>query len=369
MVDRPELLTVARPVRQCRRLASLTSALVIFTGLMALLGCLMHIEVVTELQPSLVPMKFNSAVCFILLGVSLWLSRSDSTTHTKQLWARWLSLTVALIGLLSLAEWLSGRNLGIDQLLFHEHPLAVGQHVPGRMAGASALDFVLLGAALTWLDAKSPSGRCPAEWLAIAAAIIAVLAFIAYFYSVGAPYKIPSYITIALDTIICFLLLSAGVLCARPNRGLTATLIDTKAGSVLARRLLPVAILLPPFMSWVRQSAQRAGYLDPVVGSALFTMVFMTILTTLILRTAGAINRADDDLRQLSGRLLALQDEERRRIARELHDSTAQNLGVVTLNLARARALMSAVDENSQAVLAETLSLTELSLREIRTLS
>src|SRR5262249_15514965 len=43
--------------------------------------------------------------------------------------------------------------------------------------------------------------------------------------------------------------------------------------------------------------------------------------------------RAEHSVRQLSGRLLRLQDEERRRIARELHDSTAQDLAALSLNL------------------------------------
>ena len=47
--------------------------------------------------------------------------------------------------------------------------------------------------------------------------------------------------------------------------------------------------------------------------------------------------RAEEALRLLSGRLLKLQDEERRRIARELHDTTAQGLCALVMNLGTAR--------------------------------
>jgi signal transduction histidine kinase len=45
--------------------------------------------------------------------------------------------------------------------------------------------------------------------------------------------------------------------------------------------------------------------------------------------------RAEQALRGLSWRLLQSQDQERRRIARELHDSTGQSLAVLTMNLSK----------------------------------
>jgi signal transduction histidine kinase len=78
---------------------------------------------------------------------------------------------------------------------------------------------------------------------------------------------------------------------------------------------------------------------------------------------------AESALRQLSGRLLTLQDEERRRIARELHDTTAQSLAAIAVNLARVEKLAPNLDPKASDVLADSLALAEQCSREIRTLS
>jgi len=79
---------------------------------------------------------------------------------------------------------------------------------------------------------------------------------------------------------------------------------------------------------------------------------------------------AEDSLRELSGNLLHLQDEERRRMSRELHDSTAQVLSALTLNLAVVKQV-SEIHEHHQAsrALAESMALAEQASREIRTFS
>jgi two-component system, NarL family, sensor kinase len=81
------------------------------------------------------------------------------------------------------------------------------------------------------------------------------------------------------------------------------------------------------------------------------------------------VKRANAQLAQLTGRLMQLQDDERRAIARELHDTTAQNLLAVTLNVTRVRERLKHGVSPTDRVLAETLELAEQSLQEVRTLS
>jgi len=86
------------------------------------------------------------------------------------------------------------------------------------------------------------------------------------------------------------------------------------------------------------------------------------------MRVEDALRRDEESLRQLSGRLLQLQDEERRRIARDLHDSTGQKL-VALLDLTVLNACAPDLPPKASAAVNECLVLAEQISSEIRTLS
>ncbi len=83
-------------------------------------------------------------------------------------------------------------------------------------------------------------------------------------------------------------------------------------------------------------------------------------------RTAD-LELLNQNLSQLSARLIQLQDEERRRIARELHDSVGQMLAAIKMNIAIVQS--TALDPRAAAAAAENSQLIDDITREIRTMS
>jgi signal transduction histidine kinase len=75
------------------------------------------------------------------------------------------------------------------------------------------------------------------------------------------------------------------------------------------------------------------------------------------------------ELKALSGRLMTLQDEERRHIARELHDSTGQIVVALGMNLAVLQSESEKLLPNTVSALEESARMVKELSRELRTLS
>jgi len=79
--------------------------------------------------------------------------------------------------------------------------------------------------------------------------------------------------------------------------------------------------------------------------------------------------RAEMSLRELPGRLLRAQDEERRHMARELHDHAGQTLSALAIHLSMLRKIAAEQDPKLTKLTVECKELADDLSREIRTLS
>lgn len=214
------MFTDHSPVVRTTRLVLLAALLAMVVGALVLAGWAFDIAVLKSILPGWVSMKANTAVCFILIGVALWLTARTSATFNPQRsilfprLARVFGLLAGLIGLLTLSEYVFGWNPGIDQWLFREPADMVGTSHPGRMAPETALNFVLLSVAL-WLA----NGLRKARWIILASvipcllvAIFALAAILSFFTPGLGGYGWFGLTLMAMHTSILFAMLGMAVI-------------------------------------------------------------------------------------------------------------------------------------------------------------
>ena len=109
--------------------------------------------------------------------------------------------------------------------------------------------------------------------------------------------------------------------------------------------------------------------LSPVREQSVHTICVVATELTKLIETNEALRVSELSLRQLSARLLKLQDEERRRIARDLHDTTGQKIAVLSMSLDRLAKLVDTRKADVKDALAESRDVVGKIGEEIRTLS
>jgi two-component system NarL family sensor kinase len=109
--------------------------------------------------------------------------------------------------------------------------------------------------------------------------------------------------------------------------------------------------------------------LSPVREQGGHTICVVATELTELIETNEALRVSELSLRQLSARLLKLQDEERRRIARDLHDTTGQKIAVLSMTLDRLAKLVDTGKVDVKDALTESREVVGKIGEEIRTLS
>ncbi len=308
-------------VQSLNRFVALASLFSIAVGLLGLIGWTFGITVLKSVIPGQVIIKPNAAIGLMLCGCSLWLLRSRDTQHPqaiRKLVGQVLALVVASLGLLTLSEHLVGWDLGIDQLFFvDQNPWeAFGSIRPGLMAPITALDFLLIGLALLWLDwtiVYRSRRYGPAQFLAFAAntgAIVGLLDFILGSHT--------SYTHIALQTSIVLFVLSFAVACARTGWGLGALFASSSDGGMLTRRLWPATIVVPLLIGTVSWKAYAAGLFSEWSGITVMIVAMITLLAGLTVLSGQSIDQSDAERRLAEGSLHRSEEElrEAQRLAR-----------------------------------------------------
>lgn len=276
-----------------------------------LTGWALDIELLKRVYLNMVAMNPVTAICFLLLSVSLLLMRSGKAARKTLFIAKACSGIVVLIGLLKLIEIIFGLTIGIDQLLFGNKMADDITGQPNHMAPNTALNFVFLGCALLLLDKTIMRKFYIAQALVIVCLIASLIPVIGYAYGARMLYGIGQYIPMALHSAITFLVLSIGILMSRPDHGLALTILDKGIGGVVARRFLPAIIYLPIITGWLRLEGQRLGLYENELGTTLMVVTHTLTLFILVLYNSFMLHRLDTQRKLAESQLkeLTLKDD------------------------------------------------------------
>jgi diguanylate cyclase (GGDEF)-like protein len=293
-VNYPHKGTAPRSRGIYRSIANQIGWVVIAIGVLVLLSWVFDIEAGKRVLPIFQSMKFNTALCFIACGFILR-RKARATASASDPVAALLALFVLVVSGLTLLEYGSGWQLGIDNLVILDTATSP-EDWPGRMSAATALCFSMIGAA--WLASMIPLRHSTLilQLLALVVTMISGAALIGYVFGVH-QFRLPVFSTMALHTAALFVLCGAGMLFVRPGDGLMGSATSPYIGGRSLRRLLPFIVATPLLMGWLSMQGVVAGYYAEAFGFALSSLSSILVLGFVGWLGADALNCEEERFR------------------------------------------------------------------------
>jgi signal transduction histidine kinase len=246
-----------------QRTVTVMAALVFLLGATVLLGWAINVDVLKSIMPDWVTMKANSALGMALCGIALGLTGVSG--RAARLTALAAAAILIVVGAVTLVEYFFGTSLAIDDMLFRDNSVPIGNSLPARMSPLAAYCFLLSGIALE--VAASPGLR--RRWMPFVAAIgstlMAVGAVALLGYAIDGLVNVQwwNYTGLALHTAIGFGLLGYGIMClvARSGELVWALRRNTTWGFVVGMiTLLTSAGISYHFTALLESSSQWVGH-------------------------------------------------------------------------------------------------------------
>jgi PAS domain S-box-containing protein len=267
-------------------------------GIVSFLGWMLDIQRLTDWDGDGISIQPNATVCVIFSAAALL-----ALAAGRHRIASVGGAVVLLIGGLTLLQWIGGFSFGLDApLMFGREWGRVGVLYPGRMGPIGSLAWTLIGVALV-LSAALPRWRSLASALAVTTAVICAPSLVGYCYGVGPLYNLPQFTIIALQTSTFIMAVSAGLIASHPDCEPMRMLLDPGGAGLLARRVLPLMLVVPVVLGWLQVRGQNAGWYDAGLGTALLVILLIVFLAAVLSWSLAILRSRDQVERQSSQRV------------------------------------------------------------------
>ena len=269
-------------VAAARRLAWLAAACVALTGATTLLGWLTGVSLVARLTPHSPAMTLDTAIALVLFGGALMAHVKAPSRTAVAAAARAAGWAGTLLCAAMTLAWALGADVG--------------------MGPTACVAMTVLGVALELDRHRHVDGRL-VNAVAIAPLLFGLLSVSGYVSGVTSFTGLDGALRIALPAAVALVAAGASLLLARPERGTVRLLVSSGSGGMAARRLLPVAIVLPIVLDALQRKLGHAGLYAREVGDWGYAFLMLTGFAFVVVRLGRGLDLLDVGRRAAEERL------------------------------------------------------------------
>lgn len=285
-------------------LSSIACALIFSIGLLTLCGWFFKITFLTNIFHNI--MQLNNAIAIILISVSLFLQRTPYSENTKIkiILGKILGIMIAIFGIIILSGDRTSHDLHIDEILVTNNFSSWLFFSTGRPAPIIGLNFLLAGISLVLLDIRITLYLN--QILTVMIGLTGLLALTDFIFNFNLQSGSVNHFTfVSLYASVCFVLFSLCILLMRPYSGIMRLFSSDTYGGTIARRFIPIVIVLPLLLDFGEAIGIRHHVYDSCAGMASYsvfitaTLIMVTfIISWMLMKTDIKRRRVEKKLRQ-----------------------------------------------------------------------
>lgn len=255
--------------------------------------------IVNRILPDILVNPFT-AICFLLTTLTFFLLLSSRASSIATRIGVISASVVVAVSLIRIIDHLFGLNLNLDLILFPTHVRVYEDGILiSRMAPMAAFNFIFSIATILlfrWPIRKwSPQNYSP-----VLIILIPSISFMNRLYKVSEL----GFFPMSLFTATCFIMLGCTLLMVKPNRGLLRQLIRPYAGSRAGIILLPLSIIIPIVVGYLRIWTVWRNSVTPELGAVIIVLAIAVVFLIAVWRVVISLNKRDIKQRRSDEMLL-----------------------------------------------------------------
>lgn len=224
-------------------------------------------------------MKFNTALCFALVGAAIAYRR-------KKVLANFYTVLVILIGAYTFLEWKVDLP-SIDTLFVHDH---LSTHFHGRMSIFTSINFIGLGVAFFIFQNVKAAWRWFAQFFLFIVFVSSLLVLISFLLNSPLGKSISYINTLSFETSFLFLQQTVIIFSLSEKNGIAKVFLGELEGSVVFRKMVIPVVFTPVILSYIFILLIRKHELSSSEVLVLYTVIISTVGLVTALVVAYLLN-------------------------------------------------------------------------------